>query len=257
MGWCNRSMPDAPHLFVAESLSTFPPRSIIAMLNDASLIYRIDTFFQALGRHPDTESVFSPWSQHDPAHDASPYAPGVRVDNLVRYIEVRAGVSRYLLIGEAPGYQGAKFSGIAMTSERIILSSGDLDDMVFAGPKRLTSRNPQGMSEPTATIAWKAIADSGLGFHQFAIWNAFPWHPHLPGAPLTNRTPSDAEMSLGLDCLSCFIALFPYSTIAAVGRRAESSLRTLGLPFVSLRHPANGGASLFRSQFSAAFSPNS
>jgi hypothetical protein len=91
------------------------------------------------------------------------------------------------------------------------------------------------------------------------LWNVVPAHPHRPGQPLSNRTPAVGELRAGAQVLGELIErLAPRATIA-VGRSAERALRELGLPCqASVRHPANGGATAFRSGlaglgFSSAF----
>ena len=92
---------------------------------------------------------------------------------------------RLLLIGEAPGYQGCRFSGIAFTSERSL------------PPAARTSIRPEGWSEPSATIVHGALRDLGLE-EATILWNACPFHPALPSGPLTNRTPTPADLVRGV-----------------------------------------------------------
>jgi hypothetical protein len=107
--------------------------------------------------------VFNPWRDVDTVNDASTDAPWIRSKNLTMYLQSRTGRARLLLVGEAPGYQGCHFSGIAMTSERIILGNkpGIPQSAVFPAVdrrhiahQRRTSRDdlyPLGANEPTAT----------------------------------------------------------------------------------------------------------
>ena len=64
--------------------------------------------------------VFNPWREYEPGLDIGPEAPEVRYHNLQRYLELRLKAS-YLFIAEGLGYQGGRFSGMTMTSERILL----------------------------------------------------------------------------------------------------------------------------------------
>ncbi|MBQ5344040.1 MAG: uracil-DNA glycosylase, partial [Acidaminococcaceae bacterium] len=64
--------------------------------------------------------VFNPWREYEPGLDIGPEAPQIRYGNLQRYLELRCN-AHYLFIAEGLGYQGGRFSGMAMTSERILL----------------------------------------------------------------------------------------------------------------------------------------
>jgi uracil-DNA glycosylase len=147
---------------------------------------------------------------------AGPRAPLLR-ERLVRYLEERAR-ARVVLVGEAPGYRGARLSGIPFTSERQLTGSGP--------------------AEATATIVHRVLSDLGLE-DCVLLWNVVPTHP---GSASTNRRPSRSEVAAGLGFVR---ALTQGRSVVAVGRVAESAL---GLP--GLRHPAHGGAEAFRSGLS-------
>ncbi len=74
------------------------------------------------------------------------------------------------------------------------------------------------------------------------LWNTVPTHPHRPGAALSNRRPTVAEVAAGAEFAERLIALVRPATVVAVGRIAES---VLGASATYVRHPANGGATAF------------
>lgn len=193
--------------------------------------------------------VFNPWADVDRANDAGPEAPAIRRDHLRRYLGERIGRARLLLVAEAAGYQGAKFSGIAMTSERQLAASPENGSDFFEGPKRRTSREsvrPAGFTEPTATIVWGRMREAGLQGRDWVNGNTFAWHPQGATA-LRNRTPTPEEFQAGLPALRQFLALFPRVPVVAVGEKARGILAELEVPVVAaVRHPANGGATGFR-----------
>ena len=79
----------------------------------------IDEFLHALQQfHGD--GCFNPWGEYDPSCDIGPEAPVIRSANFRRYLQLRQQ-ARFLFIAEGLGYQGGHFSGMAMTSERILL----------------------------------------------------------------------------------------------------------------------------------------
>jgi uracil-DNA glycosylase len=190
-------------------------------------------------------NTFNPWRDHDASTDLYPNAPEQRLQRLQSHLHVGA---KYLLIGEAAGYQGCKVSGIPFTSERLILE-GRIP-RVRTSNARLTTR-PRQWSEPSATTVWKTLRGLAIA-EQTILWNAFPWHPHKPGIPHSNRTPTPAERTTGLPILQSLLRLYPDAHIFAVGRNAERSLQDLNAPFTPLRHPSMGGATKFSQQLRAA-----
>jgi hypothetical protein len=191
----------------------------------------------------------------DSENDIGPDSPVIRRSQLEHYLGTRLEHSKFLIIGEALGYQGGHFTGIAMTSERILLGfhreKGIMPERVLPGLKaERTSRpdrRPSGFTEPTATIVWDAIMRTKISSNAFVLWNAFAWHPFDPKkGMLSNRKPYPEEMILGHDVLEGFLGLFPGRTIIAVGRVAEDALHRFGVLSHGVRHPARGGAGQFR-----------
>lgn len=217
----------------------------------------IPQFIQSLKSKP-TQHLFNPWFERDLENDVNPDAPVIRRRQLSQYLEERTGRAKYLFIAEALGYQGGHFTGIAMTSERILLGHqkskyGVKPQDVFCGipPERTSSPEliKKGMTEPTATIMWGALADLGIDPYEVVLWNAVPWHPyHHEKGMLSNRTPTAKEMAAGLLHLRTFIDLFESVQLVAVGRKCEESMDELGYEHTAVRHPANGGAPKFRMQ---------
>lgn len=80
------------------------------------------------------------------------------------------------------------------------------------------------------------------------LWNALQMHPHKPGKERSNRTPTIAEIEKGKPALEILVKEFPSAKVVAVGRKAEKSLKSMGVTAKYVRHPANGGATAFRRQ---------
>lgn len=174
-----------------------------------------------------------------------PGAPRRRRRNLEAYLQT-VGLPRLLLLGEALGYRGGRFSGIAFTSERQ-LAGGGREQLPWAAapPYRATSRNPALWLEPSGTIVWGALGGRPAGV---LLWNAFPWHPWGARGPLSNRAPERALLTANLHVLERLLSELGGLRILAIGRTAQTALSLLGLEAPALRHPAHGGAAIFRAQ---------
>jgi hypothetical protein len=138
-------------------------------------------------------------------------------------------------IGEAAGYQGARWSGIAFTSERDLARWGP--------PYRPTSPRREGYSEPSGTIVHATLEALGAEF-RVVLWNVVPTHPHRPDSPLSNRRPTASEIAEGVIHADRLLALLRPRLVVAVGRIAEAALA--GRASATVRHPSHGGAVLFR-----------
>lgn len=182
--------------------------------------------------------LFNPWHDHCP-HEVAGDGPLPRQERLARHLDCDPA---FILVGEAPGYQGCRYSGIAFTSERLLLE-GAIPRIPALSDRLSTRRLP--FSEPSATIVWKTLCRLGIT-ERTILWNALQLHPHRSGEPWSNRTPAPRELELGAPALHLLIAAFPAARIVAVGRKAEELMTAMGItPAATVRHPANGGATLF------------
>lgn len=218
--------------------------------------HSVEKFIRLLKKSPGG-AVFNPWWQVDKQNDIGRNASAIRRKQLAAYLRRRLGKVKLIVIGEALGYRGGHFSGIPMTSERILLGKkrddGIEPEYVFPSIKpRRTSKSKtclNGFSEPTATIIWGTLLRLGLEPEQFVLWNAFPWHSfNSRRGKLSNRMPNKSERSAGLTVLETFLNLFPCDEIVALGKIAASQLKELNVESQGVRHPASGGARLFRQQ---------
>ena len=125
-----------------------------------------------------------------------------------------------LLVAEAPGYRGARVSGIPLTSERQLTGSGP--------------------AEATATIVHRALGELGLAA-DVLLWNVVPTHPGDAGS---NRRPTRGEIEAGLTFAR---ELARGRRVVTVGRIAHDAF---GGRYV--RHPAHGGAVEFRAGLAQA-----
>ncbi len=155
-----------------------------------------------------------------------------RLANLRHYLDQRRD-AEVVALGEAAGYQGMRWSGIAFTSERDLLRWGS--------PFRITSDRPRGWSEPSGTIVHRVL-DELDAERRVVLWNTVPHHPHAPGNALSNRRPTVAEIAAGSAFAERLLDILQPALVVAVGRVAEG---VLGDRARYVRHPANGGAAAF------------
>jgi uracil-DNA glycosylase len=184
------------------------------------------------------------------------YAAAGPAGNAIRLANLRLAL-RYaleqptalLIVGEAPGYNGARRTGVPFTSDRLLLSGVEPPGL-FGAHRGFQQATTDGRSsaEPTATLVWRAVQTLGL---RAVGWNAYPFHPHRLDLPLSNRAPRAAEIAQGLPFLAQVCALFPAATVVAMGNVAALALTRLAIPHTKVRHPAQGGAQLFAAGFHA------
>ncbi len=182
--------------------------------------------------------LFNPWADIC-ADDLPTNGPVAKKARLARHLECDA---RFILCGEAPGWQGMRHTGLAFTSERLIVD-GIIPRANEQGARLTTRDRP--FAEPSATIVWRSLFALQIA-EQVVMWNAVPLHPFVVGTPRTNRTPTDAELALGQEALRMLTGAFPKAAVIAVGKKAAEQLDRMGIaPAAAVRHPANGGARAF------------
>lgn len=185
--------------------------------------------------------VFNLYRADEPEHDVRGGA-AKRRENLRRYLKALRD-ARWLLVGLAPGYRGARFTGIPFSDEHRLCFPGSCYDR--------TGRRIQPWHEATAGVVMDLLGART----DIACWNICPWHPHEAGNPLSNADPDAETLGYGLEVLESVVGrLFSGARLVAVGQVAARSLANLrinGKPVevaAHLRHPAHGGAEEFRAQ---------
>ena len=188
------------------------------------------------------------------------YAPGdpnnaIRRANLCLYLRAMAARRpQTLLVMEAPGYRGCRLTGVPVTSRKVLLEGLPALGMFGreAGFRDVAdARFERVYGEQSATIVWGAL--SALGALPF-IWNAYPFHPHKLGQPLSNRKPRAPEIELGVVFLRRVLALWDFERVIAVGNVAYETVCADGIACQKLRHPAHGGKNDFVAGLSALLS---
>lgn len=186
--------------------------------------------------------LFNQYRQNDEYDLAG--AAELRLHNLESYISSLGRKPHALLVGEAAGWRGCRFSGVPFTSEHQLVRLS----IPCAGQQ--TSKNTTPRKEGTATSFWNAA----LRFREvILVWNALPFHPHQPGKKLSNRRPKTRELEEHRDILERVVEMLEPVRVIAVGNVADASLARLraGGKHEKVIHPSHGRARLFRSQLAA------
>ena len=168
----------------------------------------------------------------DAGPDDVPDAPAIRLANLRHYVEDRREAD-VIAVGEAAGYQGMRWSGIAFTSE--------FDLLRWGAPFRRSSRRPRPWKEPSGTIVHGILEQLGAE-RRVILWNTVPTHPYLPGRPLSNRRPTREEIAAGRVVVERLVDIVQPRVLVGVGRIACAALPEAHY----VRHPAQSGATAFR-----------
>ncbi|HEY9288678.1 MAG TPA: uracil-DNA glycosylase [Candidatus Dormibacteraeota bacterium] len=168
----------------------------------------------------------------DAGPDDEPGASEIRLNNARHYLRQRLGAD-VIALGEAAGYQGMRWSGIAFTSE--------FDLLRWGAPYQRSSRRPRPWKEPSGTIVHGILDELGAE-QRVILWNTVPTHPHAPGLPLSNRRPTSAEVIEGRRYAERLIELINPRLLVGVGRIACAAFPEARY----VRHPAQSGATAFR-----------
>jgi hypothetical protein len=198
---------------------------------------------EALLRELPTLTIGTTFNQfRDAGPEDLPDAATIRLANLRHYLEERHEAD-VIAVGEAAGYRGMRWSGIAFTSEFDLLRWGD--------PYRRSSRRPRPWKEPSGTIVHGLLDELGAE-RRVILWNTVPTHPHLPGQPLSNRRPTREEIAAGRVLVERLVDIVRPRVLIGVGRIACAALPEARY----VRHPAQSGATAFRAGMRALLAPS-
>jgi hypothetical protein len=163
-----------------------------------------------------------------------------RCHNLRCYLETFAD-ARFVLVGEAAGYAGCRFSGIPFTCEAQLVGLERLGWALGLDGQFARSSTAETLwVERSARIVWETLGKR----MDCVLWNAFPWHPYGEMDLLSNRPPG-RDLYDGLDALRCFLSLFATARPIAVGRVAQQALAAIDVQALYIRHPSHGGKRRF------------
>lgn len=228
----------------------------------------VTSFIDELKDYMAADDVLNPWGEYTDEYDIGKSAPMIRREHLQRFLAERLTNTRFLFVGEAMGYQGGRFSGIPMTSERMVIGLHQEIEYhhVFSGKAGRRTSNPecsefkksqkeQGFSEQMATIIWKAIREHRMNPFEIIMWDIFPFHPFNEAKGfLSNRMPSENELEAGLYYFNKLLCLCPKNIqIVCLGQQSKKMLDRVGIVNTHLVHPSKGGVRKFRDGFAGMF----
>lgn len=195
-----------------------------------------ETLFAA----PSSDRLFNLYRDAVPGLDGAD-APARRRAHLLAALDRLPPAPDVLVVAEAPGPWGTRFSGVPLASEAQLAAGA----FGLAGTPTSARFEREGRpyAESSSTIYRAAMA----GYEgRFWTWSTVPLHPHRPGAPLTIRAPTAAEARAWHGLLALHVEALRPRVVVAVGRHAERALAALGVAAVYVRHPSQGGAPAFR-----------
>lgn len=197
----------------------------------------IDAFVERLATSPAGQHSVNQFDYSRPSN-------AIRRRNLALYLnQLAERRPTVLLVGEAPGFRGMRITGVPFTNA-VILRQGVEHFGLFGSAHgyEVPDEYPVVAAEPTATVMWRTLVE--LDFLP-VLWSAYPLHPHRPGDPLSNRTPSTTEAAEWSWSWMALNDLFAIRTVIAVGNVAHNSIARSGLSVPRVRHPAHGGRDKF------------
>jgi Uracil DNA glycosylase superfamily len=206
---------------------------------------RLQAFVQQLAGM-EFPNVFNPYGQICPVYDTH-NAAAIRRRNLelVLAAALNKGVNSIWMARDL-GYKGGRRTGLALTDEPHLPWQAAL----WGTPPLARSTIGPDMSERTAAIVWKTLRAIEKPIF---LWNVFPFHPHTPNAPMSNRCHTRAERDACRPFLVWLLAALKPEAVVAIGSDAQAALRDLGVAAKLVRHPSYGGQTKFTRQLFAQY----
>ena len=198
------------------------PRSFVAALAEVQL-----------------HGVFNPYRDQCEMHDLAG-APAVRRRNLRDYLgAVEELGTDTIWMGRDLGYRGGRRTGLALTDE------ARLSMFTHSYPGSSPSKATKGpaIAERTAAEIWAVLSRLE---RPPLLWNVFPFHPHEPDDPMTNRRFAARELAEVTDLNQALIKWLGIKRIVCIGQDATAYAATFGVTVDCVRHPSYGGTTDFR-----------
>lgn len=191
-------------------------------------------------------AVFNPYTDYCEVHDRSD-AARLRRRNLQLFLE--AAIDQHVAeiwIARDLGYRGGRRTGVPLTDEVHLQFVGRL----LGGIELHRATRGPIVAERTAAIVWRVLSRID---RPMLLWNVFPFHPHEPDDPFSNRCHTATERQQTRPLLQTLIEMVQPQRLVAIGRDAQLALKDIGIPVSTVRHPSYGGQSEFISGLFALY----
>ncbi|UVM66797.1 uracil-DNA glycosylase [Pseudomonas sp. B21-009] len=192
------------------------------------------------------ENVFNPYADQCPVHDRAD-AVVSRRENLLQYLKAAAEIGiDTIWMGRDLGYRGGRRTGLALTDEYHLPEMNQR----YPGASFTQATLGPAVAERTATEIWSVLRAIQL---PPLLWNVFPFHPHEPGNPFTNRKFTSGELKRVNELNNMLIKGLKVRRVVAIGQDAFAYASKFDVDVVAIRHPSYGGIRDFRNGMSALY----
>ena len=196
------------------------------------------------------ENTFNPYSNRCVVHDVD-NAPQCRSQTLQSMLE--AAIEREIdsiWIGRDLGYRGGRRTGLALTDDAHIHKHAERWKLSIERPTK-----GEIVVEQTASVIWRVLSQIHVSIF---LWNVFPFHPHEPGKPFSNRSHNSRERRTGEEFLNQLLLLLKPRRLVAIGNDAARTAHRLSKrdKVIQVRHPSYGGQAQFFEQMNELYDLN-
>ncbi len=203
--------------------------------------------FVANLKYVNFKNVFNPYVDTCPEHDGE-NAPKHRFDLLHKILDEATNREiDSIWIGRDLGYRGGRRTGLALTDD--IHINAHANRWGLSAPP-ITKGDMY--SELTAKSIWDILENVD---ENIFLWNVFPFHPHEPGTPFSNRSHNAEEHHVGKEILDQLIGLLNPKRLITIGNDAHETSKKLAgkRQIYKVRHPSYGGKFEFITQMQSVY----